>query len=109
MPTGSPAHAGSDYGNGTAQKNPKGYNRRHGITPESIVKKIASIFESVYEADYVPVGKAAEAVAEFSVAGNPEDMIRSLEKEMIQAADALAFEKAAALRDQIKHFEKNCI
>jgi len=87
----------------------KEYNRRHGITPESVVKEISSIFDSVFEADYVSVPKVAEAQAEFASLENPDAVIRALEKEMKQAAEALSFEKAAALRDQIKAFQKKLV
>ncbi|MDF1591228.1 MAG: excinuclease ABC subunit UvrB [Desulfobacterales bacterium] len=87
------------------------YNRRHGITPETIVKEISAIFDSVFEADYVSVNMVAETEAKFSSLGNQdgEEMIRALEKEMMQAAEALSFEKAAALRDQINALQKKRI
>jgi len=89
----------------------KEYNRRHGITPESIVKEISSIFDSVYEADYVSVDKVAESPAEYTSVETSvaENMIRSLEKEMLQAAESLSFEKAAALRDQIQALRKKMV
>jgi len=89
----------------------KKYNRRHGITPETIVKEISSIFDSVFEADYVSVKMVAESEAKFSPPENQnwDDMIRTLEKEMMQAAEALSFEKAAALRDQIHALQKKRI
>jgi len=89
----------------------KEYNRRHGITPESIVKEISSIFSSIYEADYVSVGMLAEPQSEFSMLENraAEDMIHTLEKEMKQAAEALSFEKAAALRDQIQALREKLV
>jgi len=85
------------------------YNTRHHITPETIVKEISSIFDSVFEADYVSVEAVAEPRAEYAALKNPEETIRDLEKEMQQAADALNFEKAAALRDQIKALKKKLI
>lgn len=85
------------------------YNRRHDITPESIVKEISSIFESVFEADYVPVAAVAETVSEFATVKDPDAEIRTLQKEMKQAAQALNFEKAAALRDRIKALQQKLL
>ncbi len=85
------------------------YNRRHDITPESIVKEISSIFESVFEADYVPVAAVAETIAEFDTVKDPDAEIRSLQKEMKQASQALNFEKAAALRDRIKALQQKLL
>jgi len=41
------------------------YNKKHNITPASIEKDITSIFESVYESDYVSVNKVSEPIAEY--------------------------------------------
>jgi excinuclease ABC subunit B len=82
------------------------YNKRHGITPETIQKDITSILTSVYEADYVTVSVVSEPVAEYESLDDLEKIIQELEEEMKSAAKELAFEKAATLRDQIKELQK---
>jgi len=82
------------------------YNRLHSITPQTIKKDITTVFESVYEADYVTADTVAEPAAAFKSADNVEEVIAALEKEMKAAAEELAFEKAAALRDQIAELKK---
>ncbi len=74
------------------------YNREHGVVPESIVKSVYDITQRVRA--------VAEARAEYGAGvGIPKDeaarMISELEKQMRAAADALEFEKAALIRDQI--------
>lgn len=73
------------------------YNKQHGIVPASIVKAVHDLTEQVrqtVEEKRAPVGMQL-----------PKDemarLIRELEKQMHQAAEALEFEKAALLRDQI--------
>ena len=83
------------------RKKQSAYNQAHGIEPVSIVKAVRDLTDQL----------AARAVAEpqaeyrFTPAQLPHDeltrMIKQLEKEMKGAAEALEFEKAAALRDQI--------
>jgi len=85
------------------------YNKKHKITPVSIKKEITSIFESVYEADYVTVDKVSETVADYGDLDHLDDTIRKLEKEMNQAAKELSFEKAAEIRDQIKALKQKII
>ena len=82
------------------------YNKKHNITPTSIEKDITSIFESVYESDYVSVNKVSEPIAEYRSFDDLDEMIKDLEAEMKQAAKELAFEKAAELRDQILELKK---
>ena len=72
----------------------------------TIVKDVAAIFESVYEADYVTVDKISETAEGYQSKDNLEDLINTLEDEMKQAANELAFERAAELRDQIKELKK---
>ncbi len=83
----------------TIQEN---YNRENRITPASIKKDIHAIFETVYEADYVTVDKAAENTVAYQSEETFDAAIEMLALEMKQAADDLDFERAAELRDRIK-------
>ena len=82
------------------------YNRKHGITPESVVKSICEIRASVYEADYGPIPSVEEEGPDY---GSLEDLrarIRSLTREMREKAARLEFERAAEIRDQLKKLQK---
>jgi len=82
------------------------YNIEHGITPESIKKGIGDVLGSVYEADYftVPVETGIKG-EEIPIEEIPK-IIKSLDKEMKEAAGRLDFEKAAELRDRIKELKE---
>ncbi len=82
------------------------YNKKHGITPETIQKEITSILSSVYESDYVTVRKVSEPAAEFKSVDDLENIIQEFESEMKEAVKKLAFERAAELRDQIKELRE---
>jgi len=82
------------------------YNKEHDITPESIQKSITNILESLYEADYYTVPIAAEEQAVYAAEGDSEELIKTLEKAMRDAARKLEFEKAAELRDKIIELKK---
>jgi excinuclease ABC subunit B len=82
------------------------YNWRHGITPESVVKSIREVRNSVYEADYAPIPVIEEGRPAY---GSLEDLrarIRSLTREMREKAARLEFEKAAEIRDELKELQK---
>jgi|UniRef100_A0A7C3WJ79 excinuclease ABC subunit B len=81
------------------------YNRKNGITPETIKSRIKDILASVYEADYVTVPVAAEEQAPYLSEDIDKELAR-LKKEMQAAAKRLEFEKAAALRDRIRALEQ---
>ena len=82
------------------------YNRKNGITPETVKKAIPDILTSIYEADYVTVPAVAEEAEEYvSIFDLPKKVSR-LKKEMREAAARLDFEKAAEIRDRIKSLEK---
>jgi excinuclease ABC subunit B len=80
------------------------YNQEHGITPRSVVKKISSLRESIWEADYVTVPTRKEAAEELPSHELPA-LIAGLRREMAEAAKGLEFERAAELRDRIRELE----
>ena len=79
------------------------YNQEHGIEPQQIVKDIRDITDRLRSMDAdADERKAAEAPGLFALpADELRRMIAELENEMKKAAQALEFEKAAALRDQV--------
>jgi excinuclease ABC subunit B len=87
----------------------EGYNRTHGITPETIRKGIPDGLYSVSEADYVTIPVAADTRAVYGASVNLKPLLRQLEGQMKQAAKELAFEEAAELRDQIKVLKRQAL
>jgi excinuclease ABC subunit B len=81
------------------------YNVENGITPASIVKSIDEVLTSVYEQDYVTVGKTADEAGQFKTTGELEAFVSGLQQQMKAAAANLEFEKAASLRDRIKQLK----
>ena len=82
------------------------YNRKNGITPETVKKAIPDILTSIYEADYVTVPAVAEEAEDYVSVFDLPKRVSRLKKEMREAAARLDFEKAAELRDRIKSLEK---
>ncbi len=82
------------------------YNREHGITPASVSKDIDGVLSSVYERDYVTVPAAEPARPAFRTQGELDERIAALQGEMRAAAANLEFERAAALRDQVRDLRK---
>ncbi len=81
------------------------YNKKHGITPETIKKKISDVLHSIYEADYISLPDIKDDSEQINPYKIP-DMIRKLRKKMLSAAQRLDFEKAAELRDKIAQLEQ---
>ncbi|RMH10591.1 MAG: excinuclease ABC subunit B, partial [Planctomycetota bacterium] len=73
------------------------YNAEHGITPTTVQKSIRRGIESELKARK----KARAAVESSEPAIDAELLIAELEADMREAAEALEFEKAARVRDQI--------
>ena len=77
------------------------YNEDNGITAESIVKPIDMSLAAIVEADYATV--PLEDENDSAVSGDQlDELIKTLETRMREAAKQFEFEKAAQLRDRIK-------
>lgn len=68
------------------------YNKKHGITPKTIVKSVSDVISAVTETDDAPET-------------NVHQVIARLESEMRIAAEELRFEDAARIRDRIKRLK----
>ena len=79
------------------------YNVEHGITPTSIRKAIRRGIENELKAR--KTARSAFTPGQTDVEYDRDEMIEMLTNEMLEAANALEFEKAARLRDQIKKLE----
>ena len=78
------------------------YNEENGIIPQSIIKPLDPDLIRIYEGDYYELPEVAEEATHYNSAEELELEIKRLEKEMREAAKVFEFEKAAALRDQVK-------
>ena len=86
------------------------HNEANGITPQSVVKRIKDIIDGAYDVDAERKSlKAAQTEAKYLSMSAKEvsKEITRLEKEMLQAAKNLEFEKAAQLRDQLKKLRES--
>jgi excinuclease ABC subunit B len=77
------------------------FNREHGIVPRSIIKPIEATLVTAAEADYFKVAPDIDA-EEYSSVEHLAETIERLERDMREAARALAFERAAEIRDKIR-------
>jgi len=86
------------------------HNEAHGITPQSVIKRIKDIIDTEYDVDAERKSlKAAQTQAKYLAMSEKEvsKEIARLEKEMLQAAKNLEFEKAAQVRDQLKKLRES--
>ena len=79
------------------------YNREQGITPTGIAKRVG---------ERLVAWKTSSALDERVVRETGEDYdvhaaIQDLEGEMLEASDALEFERAAILRDELKELKRH--
>ncbi|KKU91802.1 MAG: UvrABC system protein B [Candidatus Jorgensenbacteria bacterium GW2011_GWA1_48_11] len=76
------------------------YNKRHRITPKTIIRAITDILptEEILKLEMKPIPKSKKAL---------EQTIKDKEREMRNAAKRLDFELATILRDEIRALSKN--
>ncbi|MDO8183445.1 MAG: excinuclease ABC subunit UvrB [bacterium] len=77
------------------------YNKKHGITPQTIIKKIHDITESL-ELERNKAVRNLLALDRAAYGGNIKKLLKEKEKQMSEAVKNLDFETAAILRDEIK-------
>lgn len=79
------------------------YNKEHGITPKTIKKAINDVMGFMNDGDGNQVGSAEEVNRQLAELSRSEVMrvISSMEDDMAAAAQAMDFERAAQLRDEV--------
>ncbi len=80
------------------------YNKKHNITPKTIIKKIHDITEGLSR-EHRQVVESQLALEEKPFLKNPRKFIRKKEIQMNSAVKILDFETAAILRDEIVALE----
>lgn len=92
------------------------FNEEHGITPQTILKSVADIMADAHNTPGkkpgLRPGQFAGAHASVSEPISPAQAVKEiakLEKEMLKAAEALEFETAAQLRDQIANLRRESL
>jgi excinuclease ABC subunit B len=92
------------------------YNKEHGITPETIKKRIRESVYDIYDRSILTVPMAGVTKADLKLISSPkaeyltdpkliEKDIGKLRKQMKKASERLEFEEAAKMRDDIKRLE----
>ena len=78
------------------------HNKKHNIKPRTIVKDVKDINENIRQAKKEEISKLKQFVPKEEL---PE-LIRTMEEDMLAAATALDFERAADIRDKIKELKE---
>ena len=81
------------------------YNKKHGITPKTIIKKIHDITDQL-ESEHQKAVYSNLEIDSVVFAKNPKKLIKLKEKEMSEAVKELDFETAAILRDEIRSLKQ---
>jgi excinuclease ABC subunit B len=85
------------------------YNAAHGIVPRGVTKRVKDLIEGVYDAgESHQQLKAAQARRAYDAMGEKEltREVKRVEKEMLEAARQLEFERAAELRNRLGQLKR---
>lgn len=78
------------------------YNQRHGIVPVGIVREIGERLSATYDFEDVERAVVREGGEEYDI----HKAIQEVQQEMLEAAEALEFERAARLRDELYELKR---
>ncbi|MHC4456977.1 MAG: excinuclease ABC subunit UvrB [Planctomycetota bacterium] len=78
------------------------YNKKHNITPETIKKEVRKSLSEQIKARQI----ARQAISFSDTEFEKVELASQIEKEMLEAAQALDFERAAFLRDQLRELKE---
>lgn len=82
------------------------YNKKHNITPKTIIKNIKDITETIQSEREKTIRNLLK-LEEKEYEDNPDKFIKQKEKEMEEAVKILDFETAALIRDEIQQLIEN--
>ncbi len=85
------------------------HNKKHGITPKTIIKKVHKSLAEIYGYQDLESNKKKIIGIEQLTSAELIKKLEPLRKEMKQAAKDLDFERAAEIRDQIKQIELSAL
>lgn len=80
------------------------YNNKHGIIPQTIKKGIRDVIEATKVAEDDTIEYSVEKINNLTKE-EIQDIISTMEQEMLEAAEKLDFERAAELRDKIQELK----
>ena len=85
------------------------YNEEHGITPTTVAKAVGDILVRRSEEKKEIVGtelSVIKAATNMFIPGQRKKLLKAMEKQMLEHAERLEFEEAAAIRDEIEEIKR---
>ena len=85
------------------------YNEEHGITPTTVAKAVGDILVRRSEEKKQIVGtelSVIKAATNMFIPGQRKKLLKAMEKQMLEHAERLEFEEAAAIRDEMEEIKR---
>ena len=85
------------------------YNKEHGITPTTVAKAVGDILVRRSEEKKEIIGtelSVIKAATNMFIPGQRKKLLKAMEKQMLEYAERLEFEEAAAIRDEIEEIRR---
>ncbi len=85
------------------------YNEKHGITPTTVAKAVGDILVRRSEEKKEIIGtelSVIKAATNMFIPGQRKKLLKAMERQMLEHAERLEFEEAAAIRDEIEEIKR---